>query len=78
MHRGVVGRKIASVPDFNYSLALKQLSGIWTKERLDKWLQDPQLVAPGSAMYFSVDDAEQRRMIIDFLAFESHPVRTKH
>jgi len=68
MHRGVVGREVASVPGFDYSPALKQLHGVWTKERLDKWLQNPQTVAPGTIMFASVDDPVERREIIAYLA----------
>jgi len=38
---GVVGRKIASVPNFNYSAALKAKTGTWTFDELNKWLLDP-------------------------------------
>ena len=68
LHRGVVGREVAGVPDFDYSSALKQLHGVWTTERLDMWLQGPQVLAPGSKMYLTVDDPVQRREIIDYLA----------
>ncbi|MFL6672803.1 MAG: c-type cytochrome [Massilia sp.] len=68
LHRGVVGRKVASVPNYEYSPALKRLGGTWTRERLDRFLQGPQDLAPGSKMYFSLDDSEQRRDIIAFLA----------
>jgi cytochrome c len=68
MHRGVVGREIASVPNFDYSPALKRLKGVWTKERLDMWLQGPQALAPGTAMFVTVDDPVERREIIEYLA----------
>jgi cytochrome c len=68
MHRGVVGREVASVAGFDYSPALKQLHGVWTKERLDKWLQNPQALAPGTIMFASVDDPTERREIIAYLA----------
>jgi cytochrome c len=68
MHRGVVGREVASVPGFDYSPAIKQLHGVWTKERLDKWLQNPQAVAPGTIMFASVDNPVERREIIAYLA----------
>ena len=68
MHRGVVGREVASVPGFDYSPALKQLHGVWTKERLDKWLQGPQALAPGTIMFASVEDPVERREIIAYLA----------
>lgn len=67
-HRGVVGRKVASVPDYDYSPALKKLGGVWTPARLDKWLQGPQAMAPGSKMTLSVPDPVARREIIAYLA----------
>lgn len=68
MHRGIVGRKVASIPDFDYSPALKQLQGVWTTQRLDMWLQGPQALAPGTRMYVTVDDPVERREIIEYLA----------
>ena len=67
LHRGVVGRAVASVPGYEYSDAIKKLGGTWTPERLDKWLQGPQAVAPGAKMFFTVDDPGQRRDIIAYL-----------
>jgi cytochrome c len=67
LHRGVIGRVIASVPGYQYSDAIKKLSGKWTPERLDKWLQGPQVVAPGAKMFFTVDDPGQRQDIIAYL-----------
>lgn len=67
LHRGVVGRVIASVPGYEYSAAIKKLRGTWTPERLNKWLQGPQAVAPGAKMFFTVDDPGQRRDIIAYL-----------
>jgi cytochrome c len=59
---------VASVAGFDYSPALKHLGGVWTPQRLDLWLQNPQAVAAGSSMYFTVDDPEQRRQIIAYLS----------
>ena len=70
-HRGVVGRAAASVPDYNYSPALRRVGGTWTADRLDTWLQGPQRMAPGTRMYLSVRDAGQRRDIIAYLASTS-------
>ena len=67
LHRGVVGRVIASAPGYDYSDAIKKLKGTWTPARLDKWLQGPQAVAPGAKMFFSVGDPGQRRDIIAYL-----------
>jgi cytochrome c len=72
-HRGVVGRKIASLPDYDYSPAIKKLGGVWTPQRIDQWLQGPQAVAPGTKMFFQVSDPAQRKEIIDYLAANSPP-----
>jgi cytochrome c len=72
-HRGVVGRPIASLSDFSYSPAIKKLHGVWTQARLDKWLQGPQNVAPGTKMYFSVSDPNDRKTIIAYLATQQSP-----
>ena len=72
-HRGVVGRRVASIPDYDYSPALKQLGGTWTAARLDLWLSDTQKMAPGSRMYLALDDEHQRRLIITYLQSVSKP-----
>ena len=66
-HRGVVGRRIAGVPNYDYSPALKKLDGVWTPARLDSWLSGTQKMAPGSKMYLSLANAEERHLIIDYL-----------
>ena len=71
LHRGVVGRRVASVPGYAYSGALRKLGGVWTLARLDPWLKNPQTVAPGSKMFLMTGDAGQRRDIIAYLAANS-------
>ena len=51
-HRGVFGRKAGSLPDYDYSDALKSANIVWNEETLDKWLTDPQAVAPGARCSF--------------------------
>ncbi|HJP69850.1 MAG TPA: c-type cytochrome [Sphingomicrobium sp.] len=77
-HRGVVGRRIASVPGYTYSYAIRRLGGSWTRRRLEAWLAGPQRVAPGSRMFFTVDDPAERRDIITYLATSSIVARTNH
>jgi cytochrome c len=65
---GVVGRPIASAPDFEYSDALLRLEGTWTRDRLDRFLAAPQKYAPGARMTFGgVRSAADRRVVLDFL-----------
>ncbi len=74
-HRGVIGRRVASTDGFDYSPALRRVGGVWTPDRLDAWLQGPQRMAPGSRMYLTVPDANQRRDIIAYLATTDGPER---
>lgn len=65
---GVVGRKVASVPGYTYSAALKSKSFIWTEAQLDKWLKGPRALVPGTAMPFGgVSDPAERKAVIAYL-----------
>jgi cytochrome c len=66
-HRGVFGRKAASLPDYDYSDALKSANIFWNEETLDKWLTDPQAVAPGAKMFFHLDNPQDRTDVIAYL-----------
>jgi cytochrome c len=66
-HRGVVGRAAGTVPDFNYSKALKSSGVVWTEETLDKWLTNPQALIPGQRMNFKVNDPTDRADLIAYL-----------
>lgn len=65
---GVAGRKIASVPGFSYSAAMKGKKGNWTDANLDAWLTRPAKWAPGTKMAFpGIADAKRRRDVIAYL-----------
>jgi len=49
---GVFGRKVASLPDYGYSAALKSKDWIWDANHLNGWLRDPQAYVPGTKMGF--------------------------
>ncbi|MGC2787327.1 MAG: c-type cytochrome [Roseiarcus sp.] len=66
-HRGVFGRRAASLPDYDYSDALKSANIVWNEETLDKWLTDPQAVAPGAKMFFHLDNPQDRADVIAYL-----------
>ncbi|MEJ8839910.1 c-type cytochrome [Ramlibacter sp. AN1133] len=68
MLRGVVGRKVASAAGYEYSDALRRVKGQWDAARLEKWLQDPQSVAAGTRMAFSLPSAAERKAVIQYLA----------
>lgn len=67
MHRGVFGRKAGSVPDYEYSKALKNSGVVWYRDTLDRWLTNPSSFVPGSKMGFRVSEPEDRADIISFL-----------
>ena len=66
--RGVIGRKAASVPGFEYTPALKGSGLTWTPANLDRWLVNPQKVVPGAAMTAVVPDARERSDLISYLS----------
>lgn len=66
-HRGVVGRKAGSLPDFNYSKAVKNSNIVWDEQTLDKWLTNPQAFISGQRMNFKVADPTDRADIIAYL-----------
>ena len=66
-HRGVLGRRSGSLPDYAYSPALKAAGIVWSRETLDKWLQGPRKLVPGTRMITAVPDAATRKVIINYL-----------
>ena len=65
--RGVYGRTAASVAEFGYSDALKKQALRWDETSLDRWLSDPDAMAPGTDMAFRLADAEERKLVIEYL-----------
>jgi cytochrome c len=66
-HRDVFGSKAGSVPDYEYSAALKGSNIVWNETTLDQWLANPQALVPGTKMMFSLGDAQDRADVIAFL-----------
>jgi cytochrome c len=66
-HRGVVGRKAGSIPDYAYSKALKDSGLTWDEPTLDRWLTNPSALVPGTKMFFQLSDAQTRADIIAYL-----------
>jgi cytochrome c len=65
---GVSGRRIARLPQYNYSPALKSKSGVWDDRTLDAFLANPREYAPGTKMaYAGVRDPRQRAALISYL-----------
>ncbi len=69
--QGVVGRKAGSLPDYPYSPAMKAADLVWDKATLDRWLERPGDVVPGTAMAFGgLPNAADRQAVIAYL---EHP-----
>ncbi len=68
-HCGVVGRNAASLPDFDYSPAMRESGLTWTPETLDRFLLNPAKTVPGNFMPFGgISDAQDRADLIAYLA----------
>ncbi|GAA0920432.1 c-type cytochrome [Rothia nasimurium] len=67
---GVVGRKAATLPDYDYSDALRgQTTWVWTPEQLHTYLSQPASHAnPGTRMkYDGLSDPKQLDDLISYL-----------
>ena len=66
---GIFGRKIASLPGYNFSPALKQLDIVWTPETVSKLFEiGPMQYTPGTKMpEQTIGSAEDRAALVEFL-----------
>jgi cytochrome c len=66
---GVVGRRSASEPEFQYSEAMKKADKTWDEATLDQYLTNPRALVPGTKMIFVGLKSEQdRQNVIQYLA----------
>lgn len=63
----VVGRAAGKKADFAYSAALAAATHVWTPEKLQAWLTDPEALVPGQAMGYRLSEAADRRDVVAFL-----------
>ena len=66
---GIVGRPAGKTPDFKrYSTALANADFVWSRETLDRWLEGPEKLVPGTTMRIRpVAGAGMRQDVIAFL-----------
>lgn len=66
----IIGRKAGSLPDYNYSSAMKEAGFVWDKEKLDRFIANPDEVVSGNSMkpYNGLASSDDRTKIIAFLA----------
>jgi cytochrome c len=67
--RGIFGRRIATLPGYNFSPALKKLDIVWTPETLSKLFEiGPSAFTPGTKMPEQrIESAQDREALIEFL-----------
>ena len=65
LHCGLLGRKAGTVEGYGYSDAMRSAAIVWSPETLDRFLQAPLDVIPGTSMGFAglPDEAERRQLI---------------
>lgn len=67
-HCGLLGRRPGSVPDFQYSAAMKRANWIWDRKTLDRFLASPLKAVPGTTMgYAGVKDRQERADLIAYI-----------
>src|SRR5262245_25331446 len=67
---GIFGRRIATLPGYNFSPALKKLDIVWTPETVSKLFEvGPTQYTPGTKMpEQTIGSAEDRKALVEFLA----------
>jgi cytochrome c len=67
---GIFGRRIASLPGYNFSEALKNLDIVWTPETVAKLFEvGPTAYTPGTKMpEQTIGSVEDRKALVEFLA----------
>jgi len=69
---GLFGREAGSAPGFEYSQALQDADFIWTPDKVDHWLENPQTFLKGNRMTFAgVRKPEDRTAVIAYLMTET-------
>lgn len=65
---GVVGRKAATAPNYNYSDAMKATGFVWTPQRLAQYLAAPKTDVPGTKMrLFTHPKPDEITALINYL-----------
>jgi cytochrome c len=64
------GRRIGSLPGYNYSDALRNMDIVWTPETVSKMFEvGPMAYTPGTKMpEQTIGSADDRKALMDFLA----------
>jgi len=65
----IIGRKTGSLPDYDYSSALKSADFVWDEEKLQRFIANPDELVPGNRMkpYSGLASTDDRARIVSFL-----------
>jgi cytochrome c len=65
---GVVGRESGSLEGFTYSSAMKNAHITWTPDTLDRYVESPKVIVPGTRMgYTGMKQSNDRHALIAYL-----------
>jgi cytochrome c len=64
---GIWGQKAASATGYAYSPALKGSGIVWDAQTLDRWLQGPMQMVPGTRMVVGLPNPEARQAVIAYI-----------
>jgi cytochrome c len=70
---GLFGRKAGTVPDYNFSKAMRNSGIVWNEAALRKFLADPQAAVPGTKMESGAVD--NPAAVDDLLAYLKSPAQ---
>jgi cytochrome c len=71
--KGVYGRKVGSLKGYTYSPAMQAQAFTWDDQTLNRWLEKPSDLVPGTAMAFGgLPEKADREAIIAYLRESGH------
>jgi hypothetical protein len=71
---GIIGRRAASAPNFNYTKPLTDSGLVWDAASLDHFLSGPMTAVPGTTMLVTVPSTANRHNLIAYLSTLNGPV----
>lgn len=65
---GVAGTRSGDLGDYSFSPAMKAAGVVWNRDTLDRFIEAPQAVVPGTKMAFAgIKDPAKRKAVVDYL-----------
>ena len=65
----IIGRKVGSLPDYDYSSALRSADFVWDEEKLERFIANPDKLVPGNRMkpYSGLASTDDLASVVSFL-----------